>query len=108
MGFDSRKDCMKCQRYIDGEDVKVKHIVTNDEGKWEMFCTDCIKGNSVGVPDVYYGYGSGTHIEENICDPQSGQPIPFSSRFGKLEAMRRAGVCEAGDRIHGARSNISK
>ena len=107
MGFDNRQDCVKCQRRIDGVDLKVKRIVTNDEGKWEMFCTQCIAGNTVGVPDVWYGYGSGEHTEENICDPKSGQPIPFSSKASKLAAMRQAGVHEVGDRVHGTLSNFT-
>lgn len=54
-------------------------------------------------PDVYYGYGSGTHIEENIADPATGKPIPFSSKREKWEAMKKAGVIEAGDRVKGYR-----
>ena len=62
-----------------------------------VFCTNCHKGKSPVVHDVWYGYGSGTHTEENIADPTTGQPIPFSSRQGKWEAMQKAGVREAGD-----------
>jgi len=57
---------------------------------------------------VWYGYGSGTHTDENICDPASGQPIPFSSRQGKWEAMQKAGVREVGDKVHGSRSTFTK
>ena len=56
------------------------------------------------TPDVYYGYGSGTHSEENIADPKTGEPIPFWDKSSKRDAMRRAGVREAGDKIHGARN----
>lgn len=68
-----------------------------------VLCRDCHKGRGA-VPDVYYGYGSGTHTEENIADPKTGEPIPFWDKASKRDAMRRAGVIEAGDRVHGARN----
>lgn len=59
-------------------------------------------------PDVWYGYGSGVHSEENIAypkgHPNEGQPIPFHDKRSKAAAMKIAGVREAGDRIHGARN----
>lgn len=57
-----------------------------------------------GIPDVWYGYGSGVHTEENIADPKTGEPIPFWDKASKRDAMRRAGVREAGDRVHGYRN----
>lgn len=76
----------------------------------EETCDGC-KPKSYGgsfMPDVYYGYGSGEHTEENIAypngHPKAGEPIPFSSKRGKAEAMKMAGIREAGDRKHGARN----
>lgn len=100
-------NCNSCNRYIDDVEVKLRKIITNDAGKFEKFCKDCVTGTT-GVKDVYYGYGSGTHTEDNICDPSNGQPIPFSSKRGKWEAMQKAGVAEVGDRVHGARSTFTK
>ncbi len=100
-------DCAGCKRYIDEDVVKLRRIITNDAGKFDKFCKDCVTG-TVKVKDVYYGYGSGTHTEENICDPKTGKPIPFSSKRGKWEAMQKAGVAEVGDRVHGARSTFTK
>jgi hypothetical protein len=100
-------DCKGCHRKIDEIDVKLRRIVTDDNGKFDKFCTDCVQGTAA-IKDVYYGYGSGTHVEENICDPETGTPIPFSSRQGKWEAMQKAGVRECGDRVHGARTNFTK
>lgn len=58
-------------------------------------------------PDVWYGYGSGVHSEENIAypkgHPNEGQPIPFHDKRSKAAAMKIAGVREAGDRVHGSR-----
>lgn len=63
---------------------------------------------SSGVPDVWYGYGSGVHTEENIAyphgHPKAGEPIPFHDKRSKKAAMDLAGVREAGDRVHGYRN----
>lgn len=73
-----------------------------------VLCRDCKSGGFTAVPDVWYGYGSGTHTEENIADPKTGEPIPFWDKRSKADAMRRAGVREAGDRIHGSRPDETK
>lgn len=104
--FNNKTHCFRCRQYIDEQEVRLRRIVTNDSGKWEKYCDRCVSGVT-GIPDVWYGYGSGTHTEENICDPKSGQPIPFSSKREKQEAMRRAGVVEVGDRVHGSRSTFT-
>lgn len=93
--------CSGCKRTIDGVTVRLRRIVTS-ESRYDKYCISCTTP-SEAVKDVWYGYGSGTHIEENICNPETGQPIPFSSKRGKWEAMQKAGVVEAGDRVHGAR-----
>lgn len=78
----------------------------------EETCDGCKPRSFAGtfLPDVYYGYGSGEHFEENIAYPRGhekeGQPIPFSSKKGKAEAMKMAGVREAGDRKHGSRTKF--
>lgn len=81
-------------------------------GENVVLCRDCHKGTGPGVKDVWYGYGSGTHTEQNIAypkgHPQQGQPIPFSSRKGKWEAMKIAGIKEAGDRNHGGRPDETR
>ncbi len=100
-------DCAGCHRFIDDDNVKLRKIITNDVGRFDKYCKDCCQGTAK-VKDVYYGYGSGTHIEENICDPDTGKPIPFSSKQGKWEAMQKAKVREVGDRVHGARTNFTK
>lgn len=71
-------------------------------------CNICSEVRSEAVPDVYYGYGGGIQKEENLAypkgHPQEGQAIPFSSKREKLEAMKIAGVREAGDKVHGYRN----
>lgn len=71
-------------------------------------CDKCSPAKLGGyLVDVWYGYGSGEHSEDNIAypkgHPKEGQPIPFNSRQGKAEAMKIAGVREAGDKVHGMR-----
>jgi hypothetical protein len=96
--------CCQCRRIFDEDIVKLRKIVANDTGKFDKFCRECVSGTGPKVKDVWYGYGSGEHTEENICDPTTGKPIPFSSKQGKWEAMQKAKVREAGDIIHGART----
>lgn len=76
-----------------------------------VYCRACYGGRNAALPDVYYGYGSGTHTEENIAypngHPQAGQPIPFSSKSGKKAAMDLAGVREVGDAKGGARNQFN-
>jgi len=98
---------MECRGCKNTQAIRVK-TVYKFEGIEET-CDSC-KPKSFGdtfLPDVWYGYGSGEHSEENIAYPRGhekeGQPIPFSSKRGKAEAMKLAGIKEAGDKIHGSR-----
>jgi hypothetical protein len=98
---DEKKLCIAC-----GKEITTGGIRAISDGLKTVYeCSECMSPAG-GVPDVWYGYGSGTHTEENIAyphgHPQAGQPIPFSSRRSKQEAMRIAGVQEAGDKVHGA------
>lgn len=82
------------------------------KGDTLVWCRTCFTGKSVAIPDVYYGYGSGEHVEENIAypngHPKSGQPIPFHDKASKKLAMDIAGVREAGDAVHGARKSYGQ
>lgn len=93
-----KKVCSHCAHELE---EKTKFVVMQKEVP-VIPSVKIVRGK--GMPDVYYGYGSGTHSEENIADPQTGEPIPFWDKASKREAMRRAGVIEAGDRVHGARN----
>ncbi len=81
-------------------------MVVNSEGI-HRYCRNCCSPAATASPDVYYGYGGGVNTEENIAypsgHPQAGQPIPFHSKKSKAEAMRIAGVREAGDKVKGYR-----
>lgn len=55
-------------------------------------------GFGKAAPDVYFNPKDGAiQYEQNIADPKTGDPIPFYDKSSKLEAMRKAGVREAGD-----------
>lgn len=81
-----------------------RSVAPADGSPLRRFCKDCLSGVTVGLPDVYYGYGSGIQTEENIADPKTGKPIPFYDKQSKKAAMEIAQVREAGDRVHGARN----
>lgn len=97
-------NCDSCGQSFDV--VSLRRMVVGN-GKSSRYCSGCCSGSTSASPDVYYGYGSGTHTEENIAYPngteKAGQPIPFSSKREKAMAMKIAGVYEAGDRIKGMR-----
>lgn len=71
----------------------------DEHGHLSALCGSCRKGAAKGSPDVYFNPKDGAvQREENIADPKTGEPIPFFDKRSKAEAMRRAGVREAGDR----------
>jgi hypothetical protein len=97
-----KKVCSHCDKEL-SETIKLV-VVKKEVAKPTQ--VQIVKGG--GTPDVWYGYGSGTHSEENIAYPKghekAGEPIPFWDKASKRDAMRLAGVKEAGDRIHGSRN----
>ncbi len=98
----TKKVCSHCEK-----DVAEKTVLTViKKSTPEATHVQIVRGG--GLPDVYYGYGSGVHSEENIAYPhgheKDGQPIPFWDKASKRDAMRLAGVKEAGDRVHGSRN----
>lgn len=100
---------MECRGCGNKEAYRIK-----TSGNWpdlKDVCDKCGGWSCSGktfLPDVWYGYGSGEHREENIAypkgHPNEGQPIPFHDKRSKKEAMRIAGVREAGDKDHGSRN----
>lgn len=97
-------NCDACGTSFDA--VSLRRVIAGANGI-RRYCAHCVTGVTPVKPDVFYGYGSGTHTEENIAypngHPQAGKPIPFSSPREKAEAMKIAGVREAGDRVKGMR-----
>lgn len=63
-------------------------------------CKNCgaVETSNVGIPDVYWpGHA---HTNPNITD-RMGREILLTSRRHKAEVMRKQGISEAGDRVHG-------
>lgn len=52
MEFNNKTHCSNCKRFIDDVDVRWKKIVTDDAGKWEVYCTDCASGKKVQEPNT--------------------------------------------------------
>lgn len=103
--------CSGCNKSF--EEVSLVKCVISGNGFYK-YCNKCSQPSGASIPDVWYGYGSGEHSEENIAypkgHPRQGQPIPFFDKRSKKAAMEQAGIREAGDRKHGARneSNAGK
>lgn len=85
----------------------IKGYWNKETNSIDYICDVCSDVRTETIHDVWYGYGSGTHTEENIAypngHPQAGKPIPFSSKKEKWEAMKQAGVREVGDKVKGMR-----
>jgi len=59
--FDRTKDCVKCKRYIDEIEVKLKKLTIGgdtyrqydpkylDRQKYEKICTDCFNGKTIAI-----------------------------------------------------------
>lgn len=95
-------DC--CKKAWNTTDL-IKAIASGDGKTLRIYCKQCVSNvGGTAIPDVWYGYGSGIHTEENIADPKTGKPIPFYDKRSKAAAMKQAEVQEAGDRVHGARN----
>ena len=102
---------MECRGCNNKEATRIKTTYATSGIK--EVCDRCSPAKLGGyLVDVWYGYGSGEQQEENIAypkgHPMEGSPIPFYDKRSKAEAMKIAGVREAGDRIHGMRHDQTK
>jgi hypothetical protein len=68
-------------------------------------CSECSKAPTPGLsPDVYFDSKKGAwQTDINLADRYTG-PIPFSSKREKADIMKRLGLRESGDKVHGARN----
>lgn len=95
--------CYRCTKPVVTENLWKIRI--DEKNRVFYYCRDCKTGVG-GIPDVYFGSKGGIQTEENIADPETGEPIPFWSKASKKAAMDRAGVREGGDiSIHGTNRN---
>lgn len=86
--------------------ARVKMGIGSDGKLWEM-CDICANLPSFWNPDVFLG-GSGGSPQtcENLCDPKTGRPIPFSTKREKAAIMNMLGVRQAdsAERQRGSRN----
>lgn len=72
----------------------------NEAGAREPYeyCEKCGDVGHVVLHDVFWD----GKPEENLADGPDGKPIVFISRGQKARYLKERGICEAGDRFHGA------
>lgn len=72
----------------------------NDAGEREPYeyCDKCGGATIAHFDDVFWD----GRPEENLADGPDGKPITFFSRGDKARYLKERGICEAGDRVHGA------
>jgi hypothetical protein len=73
---------------------------------WEV-CDICGKIPPVWNPDVYLGnVGGSEQTDENLCNPTTGVPYPFSTKREKAAIMRMLHLqqAESAEHVHGARN----
>lgn len=66
-----------------------------DERRWVL-----VSDRTHGFPDVYF---AGEGIEPNLATESAPLGVFVHSKRHKAEIMRRQGISECGDRVHGAR-----
>jgi len=80
--------------------VKIK---VSKEGHREEMCDRCSSEKLPMSYDVFLGEGGGLRQEENLSDPATGKPIPYTTKGEKAAIMKKLGLHEVGDRSHGMR-----
>lgn len=70
----------------------------NEDGNYAEWCGNCSESSFAGLPDVFWD----GKPEENLADGPDGKPRVFLSKGQKARYLQERGICEAGDRFHGA------
>lgn len=88
-------------------DVAARIRIGFDEkgNRWE-YCDVCANVPAVSThDDVYFKSNGAVQTDENLCDPKTGVPIPFSTKGEKAAIMKRLNIRqhESAERHHGAR-----
>lgn len=97
---------MKCNTC--GTDVAARVRAWFDSsGTFRESCDVCDKIPPVWLPDVYLGGpGGSVQTDEQLCNPKTGEPIPFSTKREKAAVMRMLNLRQAdcAERQHGSRN----
>lgn len=75
--------------------------------KYEM-CDICSNTPPVWMPDVYLGKDGGIQTNEQLCNPKTGEPIPYQTKREKAAIMNMLKVRESGDHEHGSRNETKR
>jgi hypothetical protein len=82
------------------------------EGKEKREACDICGGlPSFWIPDVYLGGpGGSARTDENLCNPKTGEPIPFSTKREKAAVMNMLKLrqSDSAERQHGSRIEYGK
>jgi hypothetical protein len=83
--------------------IKIGYDKTGN--KYEI-CDLCSNVAPVWLPDVYLEGNGGIQTNENLCNPKTGEPIPYSTKREKAAIMKMLKVREADSagHQHGARN----
>jgi len=102
---------MKCNGCKSDVAARVRMGIDKETGKlWEV-CDICSKIPPVWLPDVFLGGPGGTvRTDEQLCNPDTGVPIPFSTRREKAAVMNMLNLRQAdcAERQHGARNETRR
>ncbi len=97
---------MHCNTCSSDVAARVRIGVTKEGKTWE-YCDMCGNLPPAWMPDVYLGGPGGTpRTDENLCNPQTGKPIEFSTKREKAAIMRMLNVRQAdsAEHQHGGRN----
>ncbi len=97
----SKQPCGSCN----STDYYYSRFKFCDDGSVLQYCNSCSDGGIPSLaPDVYFDPSKGANqTDPNLCDRYTG-PIPFSSKREKAAILKRLGLQEAGDKVHGSRN----
>lgn len=87
---------MHCNTCNSDKAARVKMGIDSQTGKtWEV-CDICANVPSFWMPDVYLGNSGGMpQTDEQLVNPKTGQPIPFSTKREKAAIMKMLGLRQA-------------
>jgi len=91
--------CSTCNKVCSR--IKIEYY---NNKKYE-YCNKCANIAPVSVPDVYF---KGAYRDEHLANDKHPDGVFIESKAHKKRIMQEMGLCEAGDRVHGARTRYEK
>lgn len=96
-------NCSTCKTTVA---ARVRGWIDKVTNTYVEACDLCSRIPSFWMPDVYLGTKGGIQTDDNLCNPTTGQPIPFQTKREKAAIMRMLNVRQAdsAEHQHGARN----